>query len=509
MLRGYSVIIVVNPTISPAHRTLQTPNILSAAGCLPDTTHGGIGSAQIAVPAPHAVLKVQRCLYVKTATSHAVPHVTLEWILIYASTTSASTVGNKGRGSVLDAIRKFRVAYVSSSSVPPAVNILHVHDAKCVSQMTITRKKWFPVKTAAIGPITPALDSPKRNAQLLVIQSHQKCFNRKGNVSMLQTPVMWYRHGSLSILIPMILNDREMHIVFVGWHPRKHRQRTRFLFRISFNNKWNIESVQGTLDGMSTTAKTISATYRMLARSNPVDFKRIFQIFNAFRERLKSFYQAPPAVHPIKEKPLPLQGPPLPPSSELPTKYDSIRLKEYVRKWKKPIVIELKRSLAEQQVFDKVAAVNNRNNLQLHPHRHLHVRRSHIAGFGLFTSQAITAGTKIFEYCGELIGQLVADRRELLYGLLPLRRHDCYLFRLSDDRIIDATLRANAARFINHSCAPNCESKVICSSRIVIVALRDISMGEELSYDYKLSSEGVEDVAPCYCGALECRKFMN
>lgn len=140
----------------------------------------------------------------------------------------------------------------------------------------------------------------------------------------------------------------------------------------------------------------------------------------------------------------------------------------------------------------------------------LRVGKSAIAGWGLFTMQPLAAGARIIEYVGEQVGQMVADRREALYSLLPLHRHDCYLFRLDGDRILDATRRGNLARFINHSCAPNCESRVEGrASRIVIYARQTINPGEELTYDYKLSREGVDDRVPCHCGASDCRGYMN
>lgn len=140
----------------------------------------------------------------------------------------------------------------------------------------------------------------------------------------------------------------------------------------------------------------------------------------------------------------------------------------------------------------------------------LRIGKSTIAGWGLFTTRALPAGTRVIEYVGEQIGQLMADRRERLYSLLPLHRRDCYLFRLDDDRILDATKKGNLARFINHSCAPNCESHIEeRASRIMIHTRQTIGPGEELTYDYKLSQEDADDRVPCCCGAPACRGYMN
>jgi SET domain-containing protein len=84
------------------------------------------------------------------------------------------------------------------------------------------------------------------------------------------------------------------------------------------------------------------------------------------------------------------------------------------------------------------------------------------------------------------------------------------MFRIDDDEVIDATMSGNAARFINHSCEPNCFSRVIAidgAKKIVIFASRDIMQGEEMTYDYKFPYEDVK--IPCNCGARRCRKYLN
>lgn len=180
------------------------------------------------------------------------------------------------------------------------------------------------------------------------------------------------------------------------------------------------------------------------------------------------------------------------------------RLREFVRELKKPIPVIHILSKERQEVQFQISQLNKR----MKNNQNFVVGRSLIAGLGLFARKGIGAGCKVIEYCGEVIGQAVADRREKSYSLLPLYRHDCYLFRVGDDCIIDATRKANVARFINHSCDPNCESKIE-RGRIIIYAIKDISPGEELSYNYKFSSEGADDVVPCHCGATSCRKFIN
>lgn len=86
------------------------------------------------------------------------------------------------------------------------------------------------------------------------------------------------------------------------------------------------------------------------------------------------------------------------------------------------------------------------------------------------------------------------------------------MFRIDDYEVVDATIHGNAARFINHSCEPNCYSRVVNvdgQKHIVIFATRKIYKGEELTYDYKFPIEEPGNKLPCNCGAKKCRKFLN
>jgi SET domain-containing protein len=88
--------------------------------------------------------------------------------------------------------------------------------------------------------------------------------------------------------------------------------------------------------------------------------------------------------------------------------------------------------------------------------------------------------TRLVEYTGERITPAEADRR---YPDDAPGRHHTFLFAIDDDVVIDAAFGGNAARWINHSCDPNCDA-VIEDARIFIEAIRDIAAGEELAYDY-------------------------
>ena len=103
----------------------------------------------------------------------------------------------------------------------------------------------------------------------------------------------------------------------------------------------------------------------------------------------------------------------------------------------------------------------------------------------------------MIEYAGELIRAMLTDKREKFY---ESRGIGCYMFKIDDDIVVDATLRGNAARFINHSCDPNCYSKIVDifgKKHIIIFANRKIIPGEELTYDYKFPIDRLRNLDGC------------
>ncbi|TSO05402.1 Histone-lysine N-methyltransferase 2B [Bagarius yarrelli] len=137
------------------------------------------------------------------------------------------------------------------------------------------------------------------------------------------------------------------------------------------------------------------------------------------------------------------------------------------------------------------------------------VYRSAIHGRGLFCKRNIEAGEMVIEYAGNVIRSVLTDKRENYYSSKGI---GCYMFRIDDFEVVDATMHGNAARFINHSCEPNCYSRVINvegQKHIVIFALRKIYRGEELTYDYKFPIEDASSKLHCNCGARRCRRFLN
>jgi SET domain-containing protein len=138
--------------------------------------------------------------------------------------------------------------------------------------------------------------------------------------------------------------------------------------------------------------------------------------------------------------------------------------------------------------------------------RRIGVRRSGIHGRGVFAATFIPRGTRIIEYEGRCMSEEEADRR------YDDEDPHTFLFLLDGGIVIDASHEGNSARWINHSCDPNCEP-VEEGGRMFIDAIRDIQPGRELSYDYNLIVEerhtpALKRLYACACGARKCRDTM-
>jgi len=135
------------------------------------------------------------------------------------------------------------------------------------------------------------------------------------------------------------------------------------------------------------------------------------------------------------------------------------------------------------------------------------VRRSAIHGRGVFATEAIPRGERIIEYKGQRVSWDDAMERP---DSDPDDPAHTFLFEIEDGRVIDARVRGNAARWINHSCAPNCVTFEDDKGRVFIEARRAIKPGEELSYDYRLIVDGrlskkERESYTCRCGKRSCR----
>ena len=138
------------------------------------------------------------------------------------------------------------------------------------------------------------------------------------------------------------------------------------------------------------------------------------------------------------------------------------------------------------------------------------VRGSAIHGRGVFAATTIPRGTRIVEYKGERISHREADARHEKSSNDP--DAIVLLFIVDENTVIDAGVNGNSARFINHSCNPNCEA-VEDERHIFIESIRRIAENEELTYDYHLDLDEETDgngnlLYPCNCGSKKCRGTM-
>jgi uncharacterized protein len=142
--------------------------------------------------------------------------------------------------------------------------------------------------------------------------------------------------------------------------------------------------------------------------------------------------------------------------------------------------------------------------------RRIQVRKSGVHGKGVFAIRPLAKGERIIEYTGEIIGWPEALRR---HPHDPADPNHTFYFSLDDgSHVIDAKVGGNAARWINHSCAPNCKADET-AGRVYIEAVRAIAPGEELFYDYGLvlderQTAKLKKQYECRCGARRCRGTM-
>lgn len=133
----------------------------------------------------------------------------------------------------------------------------------------------------------------------------------------------------------------------------------------------------------------------------------------------------------------------------------------------------------------------------------LHVRQSSVHGTGLFATESLPKGMRLIEYQGRrLAWQETVDRRG----------GHTFLMALSDGRVIDGGVRGSRARYLNHSCNPNCEIYEM-DGRVFVYTRQQVAAWEELTLDYQLEVEGriteaVRRRYACRCGAPTCRKTM-
>jgi SET domain-containing protein len=141
--------------------------------------------------------------------------------------------------------------------------------------------------------------------------------------------------------------------------------------------------------------------------------------------------------------------------------------------------------------------------------RRIIVRNSPVHGRGVFALADIPPGMLILEYKGVIVSWKKAQR---VYARSSAEDGHTFLFSLDDGRVIDGAKGGNSARWLNHSCAPNCEAEQD-GERVFIRTIRHVGKGAELFIDYQLQVEGRRTAAiarayACCCQAAGCRGTM-
>ncbi len=146
----------------------------------------------------------------------------------------------------------------------------------------------------------------------------------------------------------------------------------------------------------------------------------------------------------------------------------------------------------------------------------IQARKSTIHGNGVFALEALRKGERVIEYKGLRRTHAEVDADDA--G--DVESGHTFLFTLNDDYVIDANYKGNDARWINHSCAPNCEAVIAeaegddrTADKVFIEAIRDIKPGEELTYNYGITlaerhTPRLKKIWECRCGAKNCTGTM-
>ena len=142
--------------------------------------------------------------------------------------------------------------------------------------------------------------------------------------------------------------------------------------------------------------------------------------------------------------------------------------------------------------------------------KYIEVRESEIHGTGVFARIKVPKGKKVIEYVGEKITKKESARRSI--ALIQKNRDSqtdgaVYIFEVNKRHDIDGNIPENTARFINHSCDPNCEPDVI-KNRVWLISTRKIKKGDELSYNYGFDLDDFEQ-HECRCGAKKCVGYIT
>uniref|UniRef100_A0A8C6MAX1 [histone H3]-lysine(36) N-trimethyltransferase n=1 Tax=Nothobranchius furzeri TaxID=105023 RepID=A0A8C6MAX1_NOTFU len=146
---------------------------------------------------------------------------------------------------------------------------------------------------------------------------------------------------------------------------------------------------------------------------------------------------------------------------------------------------------------------------QMKQHADFEVILTEDKGWGLRAAKDLPPNTFVLEYCGEVL-----DHKEFKTRVKEYARNKnihYYFMALKNNEIIDATLKGNCSRFMNHSCEPNCETQkwtVNGQLRVGFFTTKTVTAGNELTFDYQFQRYGKE-AQKCFCGAPSCRGFLG
>ena len=129
-------------------------------------------------------------------------------------------------------------------------------------------------------------------------------------------------------------------------------------------------------------------------------------------------------------------------------------------------------------------------------------KKSGINNLGLFAKTDIKKGEKVIEYKGKKFTHKQVEENDRFDNSKAI-----YLFTLNERYVLDGDTKTNTAKYINHSCDPNCEVDII-NGKIWIIAIKDIKKGDELSYDYGFGYDADFRQFPCKCGSKNCCGYI-
>ncbi|XP_041698131.1 histone-lysine N-methyltransferase 2C isoform X4 [Coregonus clupeaformis] len=139
----------------------------------------------------------------------------------------------------------------------------------------------------------------------------------------------------------------------------------------------------------------------------------------------------------------------------------------------------------------------------------VYLAASKIQGLGLYASRDIEKHTMVIEYNGTVLRNEVAIRKQRTY---KSQNRGVFMFRIDSEHVVDSSQTGGLARYINHSCTPNCVAEVVTFERgykIIITSNRRIEKGEELCFDYQYDCVDGQHKIACHCGTADCRKWIN